>query len=103
MAEDARAELARLVAATRAHLEIELELGNEGFAAADLPVTTAAPAPAQQAAAPPARHDPSPQVDTTAAVAAAAAAPSEPRPADAAERHRRLEQLATEASTCTRC
>jgi DNA polymerase len=42
-------------------------------------------------------------IDTTAAVAAASATPSEPRPEDAAERHRRLEQLAAEAATCTRC
>jgi DNA polymerase len=102
MAEDARAELARLVAAARAHLEIELELGNEGLAAAELPVATALqPAAALAADDPPSRA--APQVDTTAAVAAAVAAPSEPRPAEPAERHRRLEQLASEAAACTRC
>lgn len=103
MAEDARAELAELVAAARAHLEIELELGNEGLAAAVLPVTTVAqPAALPVQADPPART--APQAEATPAVAAAAAAvPSEPRPADATERHRRLAQLATEAAACTRC
>lgn len=103
MAEDAHAELARLVAAARAHLEIELELGNEGLAAAALPVTAGAQPVAPPVPDPPKTPGPAPVAAASAAVAAAAAIASEPRPADAAERHLRLQQLATEAATCTRC
>lgn len=87
MAQHGRTELAELVAAVRAHLEVEVELGNDGLA---LPEVHAS-APASAAAL----HT----VDAQApAVVAARQQPGEP-----ADKLRRLEQLAVEAGVCTAC
>jgi DNA polymerase len=82
---DDRSELLDLVAAARAHLEVELELGNDGM----------------PAARPPAARSPEP-------LPAPGAAPTNAAPAaladgDGADKRTRLAQLASEAASCTRC
>ena len=102
--QDARAELLRLIAAARAHLEVELELGNEALEVAH----------ADDRARPEPRPQPGPApvpagrahvrgIGGGAEDAQVLATASEPRPGDPEERRRRLEQLAAEAATCTAC
>jgi DNA polymerase len=95
MNDDPRVELASLAAAVRAHLEIEESLGNSGLAPAALaePATTPAPQPPPPVNVPvmPARVQP----ETAAPIAQTPVAPD--------EKHRRLAQLARDASTCTAC
>ncbi len=83
MDEDARAELAALAGALKAHLEVEQELGGVGLS----PWQGLEPAPA----GPPAQ------------AAAAASEPGAGAAADGVPRERRLAQLAAEAAGCTAC
>jgi len=97
MPDELRTELARLAQAARQHLDVEDELGNAGLSPwqgehrlAEPRVAQEPRAVAEQVAEPMASLEPAP---------VAASAP----PADAAEKHLRLQQLAAAAATCTAC
>jgi uracil-DNA glycosylase family 4 len=90
-------ELADLIAATRAHLEVEQELGNDGLAVRRALASAAPPAQVAAAAA-----VPSTPAVTSSATASAAAAERAQAPTGG-DKHVRLAQLASEAATCTRC
>lgn len=109
---EAAAELSSIVAAARAHLEREAELGGPGLPLAAalerLASRAAATAPAGAAQArSPAASTAAATATVPAAAAATPAAPdaaSEPAaPAGGEERVVRLAQLAAEAKTCTAC
>lgn len=100
MAEDARSELGQLVTSLRAYLEWHREAGTLGF-------PRRAPGGTAQASAPPPAS-----ANTPASISAPTNAPapvsmsataSSTGPAESADRHLRLPQLAQEVASCTRC
>jgi uracil-DNA glycosylase len=103
MPDDPRAELASVAAAARAHLEIEQSLGNRGLSLL-APASADVPASAMPAAAPPPATGAAPSVLAPVMPASDASTASVERAAlEPAEKHRRLELMAREASTCTSC
>ncbi|MFI5309019.1 MAG: uracil-DNA glycosylase, partial [Polyangiales bacterium] len=95
MSDELRAELACLARAARAHLEVEEDLGNAGLPAWQGARSVGATRALAEASAQPASASPVAEETVTLAVTLP--------PADAAEKHMRLQQLASEATTCQAC
>lgn len=85
-------ELSSIIAAAKAHLELEIELGGPGLPVRSVTLQARAPAAVTTTAAPGAQA--APAAHTALAASGPAVGP---------ERVVRLEQLASEAKTCTAC
>src|SRR4051794_18900232 len=95
-----RTELAQLVAAVRAHLEVEIELGSDGLAIPEVRESVAASGAAAPAIDARAQQTPPTKTPATPTAAASRPVSSHGQPGD---KQLRLSQLASEAAVCTAC
>jgi uracil-DNA glycosylase family 4 len=108
MNDDARADLAAVVASLRAYLEWQQDTGTSGFPRRGLVAQTATGTPtATLTPTPTATPTPTPTPTATATATATATptatATATPTLTAAPDRHARLPQLALEVASCTRC